>query len=149
MKRFRFSLDKMRSYAEQVLDDEKNTLAALKQVQFQIEDRIGRLEWSFRGISRQMRDDEAQGIPAAKLRGYDLQLTNIRNQQKELTIELEKVKKSADEQTARVVAASKEVSKLDKLEGKQFEQYQKEVAKAEEIFIDEFISSDSIRKAYL
>ena len=45
-----------------------------------------------------------------------------------------------------VLAASQEVSKLDKLEERQLEEYKKDAAKEEELFISELVSSDSIRK---
>ena len=146
MKKFQFTLDKMRSYTEQILDEEKNTLSVLKQVQFQIEFKIARLEKSFADISLELREDERKGIEAALLRGYNLQLTSIRNQLKELRFELKKATREVEKQMEKVVAASKEVSKLDKLEEKQYEEYQKTVAKTEELFIDEFVSSDLIRK---
>ena len=146
MKKFRFTLDKMRGYTQQLLDEEKNILARLKQVQFEIEARIENLENSFADISLELQEDERNGIEASALMGYNLQMTNIRNQLKELRIELKKAIRDVDKQLEKVVAASKEVSKLDKLEEKQLEEYQKTVAKGEEIFIDEFVSSDIIRR---
>ena len=43
--------------------------------------------------------------------------------------------------------ATQEVSKLEKLQEKQLEAYRKGVAKAEELFIEEFVSAKMIRES--
>ena len=146
MKKFKFSLDKMRNYRDQLLDEEKNRLAQLKQIQFGIEQKIHELEFSFYELSQEMKTEQEKGTYISKLRTYDSQLTNVRHQLNQLSLDLSKAQENVDRQMTVVVSASQEVSKLDKLEEKQLEEYQKDVAKAEEALIDEFVSSDSIRK---
>ena len=47
----------------------------------------------------------------------------------------------------KVVAAKQEVSKLDKLEERQREEYRHQVSKAEEDSFDEFVSQNLVRMA--
>ena len=46
-----------------------------------------------------------------------------------------------------VIAANQEVSKLDKLQERQYEEYRHQVNKAEEDRIDEFVSQNLARAA--
>lgn len=146
MKKFRFTLEKMRGYQEQILETQKNRLAQLRYAQRQIEEKIQALKESFHAISQEMHTEQQRGMPAYKLPSYNLQLENIRNQLNELYVHLRKAQAAVEEQMKKVVLAQQEVKKLDKLEEKQLEEYQMMVQKDEATFIEELVSSDSIRK---
>lgn len=146
MKKFRFTLDRMKGYQEQILEEEKNTLGRLNHTRQQIELKIHSLEEDFRRISRELLREEEAGIQGAALRGYHLQLENIRQQLKQLAQELAQAQQAVDDQMDVVLRASQEVSKLDKLEERQLEEYKKGVAKEEELFIEELVSSKSVRE---
>lgn len=146
MKKFTFSLSKMRNYRDQLLDAEKSLLANLKHARDEIERRIISLESDFERLSAEMQEKQAEGIRMHELQKYNFQLDSIRYQVKELRVELEKAQEKVDHQMEQVILASQEVSKLEKLEDRQLEEYNKEAAKAEEKFIDELVSSESIRK---
>lgn len=136
----------MRNYKDRILDEEKNTLAHLKAKQAQIEQKIEENRAQFRRISLELAEEQARGTTAARLRAYDMQLMNIRRQLEQLKEELQRAAVEVDCQMKQVVAASQEVSKLDKLQDKQYEEYQKSAAKAEEIVIEEFVSSAFLRQ---
>lgn len=145
MKKFRFTLEKMRGFREQTLETQKNKLAQLRYAQTQLEEKIQSMKAAFAQISQTMHTEQQQGMPAYKLRSYNLQLDNIRNQLDELYVYLRKAQAAVEQQLQKVVLAQQEVAKLDKLEERQFEEYQENARKAEAAFIEEMVSSGYIR----
>ena len=107
---------------------------------------IAQLEADFAQVSKAMRDAQAEGITALEQRGFSLQLESIRMQTHELTDLLKGVQDQVEQQTQIVVAANQEVSKLDKLKDRQYEDWQASVRKAEEERIEELVSQNYIRK---
>ena len=141
MKKFQFSLDHVRDYRDRLLDEETGKLQRLRAEQTRIE-----LEADFAQVSQAMRDAQAEGITALEQRGFSLQLESIRMQTHELTDLLKGVQDQVEQQTQIVVAANQEVSKLDKLKDRQYEDWQTSVRKAEEERIEELVSQNYIRK---
>ena len=146
MKKFQFSLDHVRDYRDRLLDEETGKLQRLRAEQTRIEQLIAQLEADFAQVSKAMRDAQAEGITALEQRGFSLQLESIRMQTHELTDLLKGVQDQAEQQTQIVVAANQEVSKLDKLKDRQYEDWQTSVRKAEEERIEELVSQNYIRK---
>jgi flagellar FliJ protein len=146
MKKFTFTLNRLLSYRERLLDEEKNRLGQLRLNQMQIEARIAELKAAFARLSRELVEEQAAGIPAFRLRSYNLKLTSLRGQLDQLRRDLARATAAVERQMTVVVEASREVSKLEKLEEKQLEVYMEDVRKAEAIELDEFVSSDTIRK---
>ena len=146
MKKFQFSLDHVRDYRDRLLDEETGKLQRLRAEQTRIEQLIAQLEADFAQVSQAMRDAQAEGITALEQRGFSLQLESIRMQTHELTDLLKVVQDQVEQQTQIVVAANQEVSKLDKLKDRQYEDWQTSVRKAEEERIEELVSQNYIRK---
>lgn len=146
MKKFQFSLDHVRDYRDRLLDEETGKLQRLRAEQIRIEQLIAQLEADFAQVSQAMRDAQAEGITALEQRGFSLQLESIRMQTHELTDLLKGVQDQVEQQTQIVVAANQEVSKLDKLKDRQYEDWQTSVRKAEEERIEELVSQNYIRK---
>lgn len=146
MKKFQFSLDHVRDYRDRLLDEETGKLQRLRAEQTRIEQLIAQLEADFAQVSQAMRDAQAEGITALEQRGFSLQLESIRMQTHELTDLLKGVQDQVEQQTQIVVVASQEVSKLDKLKDRQYEDWQTSVRKAEEERIEELVSQNYIRK---
>lgn len=145
MKKFEFSLRHMRDYRERLLDEEKGTLQRLKGERDQIESDITRLEGDFAALSRKMREKAEEGTTVVELRKYSAQLDNVRLQIRELEKALTKAEQKVEKQMEVVVEANKEVTKLDRLEEKQYEEYRHQANKAEEDRIDEFVSQNLTR----
>lgn len=139
MKKFEFSLSHMRDYKERILDEELGRLQTLKGEQNRLEQRIDDLNREFQVISRQMSLAQEKGTTIMEVRGYSVQLDNLRRQLKDLNSSLRQVVKKVAEQTRVVVAANQEVSKLDKLQDKQYEAYRRQAAKAEELRVEELV----------
>ena len=144
MKKFKFTLGRMLDYKDQLLDGEKNKLALLRKKKQEIDDHIESLLRELDKISVTMRQEQERGITAFQLLSYESQRTNIRRQIEQLKKEQALAKLEVKRQVQVVVQATQEVSKLDKLQDKQLEEYRKMVMKAEELEIEEFVSSRRI-----
>lgn len=145
MKKFEFSLSHMKDYRERLLDEEKGTLQRLKAERDQIENDIARLENDFAELSRKMQEKAEKGTTIVELKKYSAQMDNVRLQIKELEKALVRAEAKVEKQMQVVVEANQEVSKLEKLEEKQLEEYRHLVNKAEEDRIDEFVSQNLVR----
>ena len=132
MKKFEFSLRHMRDYRERLLDEEKGTLQRRKAERDQIENDIARLEGDFAALSRKMQEKAEKGTTVIELRKLSAQMDNVRLQIQDLEKALVKAEQRVEKQMDVVVEANKEVTKLDKLEEKQREEYRHQVSKAEE-----------------
>ena len=145
MKRFEFSLNKLKGYKQQVLDREKNDLAHLRRQQQQYIDEKQSLEEKLRRSNEEFCIKSAQGMSVMQVttfKGYHHSLTQ---QIKELEASIEKMEVKVQKQLGVVIEATKEVSSLDKLEEKQLEEYNFKAAKAEELFISEYVQNSTYK----
>lgn len=147
MKKFSFTLGRLLDYKDQVLETEKNTLRQLHQKKYEIDSSIENLEKLFAETDRKQKEKEAAGIFVGQLRVYEYEKDSIRRQLKQLRAEQRRAELEVERQVKVVVAASQEVTGLDKLKEKQLEEYQHQLAKADEDFISEYISGKLIRQA--
>ena len=129
-----------------ILDEEQGTLLRLKDEQTQIEQAIEKLQTEFQNISAQMQVAQIKGTTVMELQGFSMQLDTIRLQLKELQAALLKAVQKVEKQTKVVIAANQEVSKLDKLQDKQYEAYRHKEEKAEELRIEEIVVQGVLRK---
>lgn len=139
MKKFEFSLSHMRDYKERILDEELGRLQTLKGEQNRLEQHIDDLKREFQVISRRMTLAQEKGTTIMEVRRYSVQLSNLRRQLEDLNDSLRQAVKKVASQTRVVVAANQEVSKLDKLQDKQYEAYRQQAAKAEELRVEELV----------
>ena len=72
---------------------------------------------------------------------YQTGLRSIEREIQRETEKLEALRAKEEEKRAQVVEAKKETSSIEKLREKKLDAYQKEAAKSEEIFIEEFVST--------
>ena len=84
MKKFQFSLSHMREYKDRILDEELGVLQRLKGERDQIQRQIDSLNQDFQDISVQMRKAQEKGSTIMEVRGYNVQLINIRMQLRDL-----------------------------------------------------------------
>lgn len=147
MKKFAFTLSHMRDYRERLLDEEKGVLQRLKAERDELANKIERLRQEFVALSEQRNAEAAAGTTVTELRRLGAQLDNIRLQQRDLRKQLERAEQKVEQQLTVVVNANQELSKLDKLEERQYEEYRYQAAKAEEDRIDEFVAQNLCRAA--
>ena len=141
MKKFKFSLDKLKSFKEQIKKREENTLASLRAEQL---DKLHEKEELLRELERRnaefIRKSEI-GMTAMEMvteKGFiSYILDSIKAKYKEISLLSAKINK----QLIVVTEASREVQTLEKLEEKQFDEYKFKERKADEAFIDEYVGN--------
>lgn len=145
MKNFKFSLERMRSYKNQLLDREKDTLARCRAREREIEAQMRALSGALQEKSHELAERQRQGMDSGELMVYRLYMENGRRSGEQLRQALEEARQASEAQLRVVVAASQEVTSLDKLEDRQREEYRLEEGKEREKILSEFVSSQVIR----
>lgn len=145
MKRFEFSLNKLKGYKEQVLEVEKNSLAQLRSRQQQMMDEQNELREKLRLSNEEFCEKSGKGMTV-------LQITMFKGYHRSLSQQIEELEKSIEQMEVKVrkqlnvvVAATQEVSSLEKLEEKQLEEYKFMAAKEEERFISEYVMNSTYK----
>ena len=141
MKKFNFPLNTVLNYKDQVLDN-------LKSEHAQIVDKVVRQEQKVEELSDRRNDacvrfkaEIGKGIAVNMMKEYETYITFM--QKKILTEQgvLQKLQRKEEQKREEVVEARKEVVSIEKLKEKKLLQYNKEVLRSEELFIEEFVSN--------
>lgn len=141
MKKFKFPLDTVLSYKQQVLDALRGEHAAiLAEVRTQ-EDWVEHLWQQYRAYSEEYRQRTETGLLVTEALMYQTGLRSIELEIQRETEKLDALRAKEEEKRAQVVEAKKDTSSIEKLREKKLDAYQKEAAKSEEIFIEEFVST--------
>lgn len=147
MKKFKFSLDSVLSYKQQVLDALKGEHAAILA---QVREQEGRLEavWrDYREYNEEYRQRKAEGMTVLDATFYQSGLRALEMEIQRETERLEELRRQEEKKRQEVVDAKIDTSSLEKLKEKKLELYNKAVEKSEETLIDEFISATRSRSA--
>lgn len=141
MKKFNFPLNTVLNYKDQVLENLKTEHAQILADIAQQERRIEELMDKSQSAAVRYREDTQCGVTVNIMREYERYITFI---QQRIVAEqgvLLKLKKKEEQKRAEVIEAKKEKASIDKLKEKKLDQYNKEVLKSEELFIEEFVSN--------
>ena len=139
MKKFRFSLETVLDYKQQVLDSlQAEHGAILARVKRQ-EELIERMEADYRALAGEFNQRKAEGISILDAMKYEQYLRSSERELEEAYSHLAKLQKQEEEKRSEVVDAKKETSSIEKLKEKKLEIYNKAVQKSEENMIDEFV----------
>ena len=145
MKKFSFSLEKLYGYKEQVLSKEKNDLAQYRSEKQQLLEEKEKLERLLAESGEEFAEKAAVGMSIVEInviKDYQKSLTeDIRLKEREI----EEAEERISGQLRVVIQASKDVNSLEKLRDKQLDEYKFKVAKSDEQFIEEFVTSSSYR----
>ena len=145
MKKFKFSLDSVLSYKQQVLESLQGEHAAiLAQVREQ-EAVLERAWQDYRDCDGEYRQKKAQGITITDAMVYQNGLRVLERDIQRESDRLEELKKQEEAKRQEVVDAKIDTSSIEKLKEKKLDLYNKEAAKNEEVLIDEFVSSARAR----
>lgn len=141
MKKFNFPLDTVLNYKDQVLENLKTEHAQILASVAQQEKRIEELMEKCQSAAVRYREDTLCGVTVNIMREYERYITFI--QQRIVTEQgiLLKLKKKEEQKRTEVIEAKKEKASIDKLKEKKLDQYNKDVLKSEELFIEEFVSN--------
>ena len=147
MKKFRFSLETVLDYKQQVLDSlQAEHGAILARVKRQ-EELIERLEADYRALAGEFNQRKAEGISILDAMKYEQYLRSSERELEEAYSHLAKLQKQEEEKRSEVVDAKKETSSIEKLKEKKLELYNKAVQKSEENMIDEFVMTKRAMEA--
>ncbi|WP_349669479.1 flagellar export protein FliJ [Lacrimispora sp.] len=141
MKKFNFPLNTVLNYKDQVLENLKTEHAQILADIAQQERRIEELMEKSQSAAIRYREDTQCGVTVNIMREYERYITFI---QQRIVAEqgvLLKLKKKEEQKRAEVIEAKKEKASIDKLKEKKLDQYNKEVLRSEELFIEEFVSN--------
>ena len=145
MKKFHFSLQKLKDFREQELDRQKNILSLLQADLRRIEEAREVLIEKVKEQAEQLERVYKLGSTASDIAMRKRYIVTL---QQEIHVkEQQALDKRAEieAQLSVVVEATKEVKTLEKLEEKQLEEYNHAVSKENEQFIEEFVSGQTVR----
>ncbi len=141
MKKFKFSLDTVLSYKEQVLDALKGEHATILVKVREQEDYLEGLWSKYRAYNAEYSQRKIEGMTILDATIYQSGLRHMEDVIQQETERLEALRKEEEAKRQEVVEAKKDTASLDKLKEKKLDLYNKSVQKAEENLIDEFVSS--------
>ncbi len=148
MKKFVFTLQRLKEYREQVLDTEKGTLAELRADLAQLEAELQQILEELAALNRKLIEMYNEGTTVndiAVVKRY------INSKQQELHMKRHQIlmkNREIENQVQVVLEATMEVSKLERLEEHQLEDYKAAELKENEQFIEEFVSNADWRKSH-
>lgn len=147
MKKFQFSLQKLKDFREQELDRQKNTLNALRGELFRIEEAAAQLRRKVLTESAELERVCSNGAQAYDISMRKRYIVTLQQEIHAKEAQAAEKKIEIEKQLGVVVEATKDVKTLEKLEEKQLEEYKALETKENEQFIEEFVSGAAIRNA--
>ena len=114
--------------------------------------KVNRKQEEIQGLNRRLagyEDDfnkaKEQGVSIGDCRLYNMCIGRMEEIIHEEKGKLKVLKKQEDEKKQEVITAKVDTSKFEKLKEKKQKEYQKAVMKADETFVEEFVSNTSIK----
>lgn len=145
MKKFQFTLGKLLDYKGQVLEKEKNDLAALNLSKAEAYENKLRLESEIKKAQDDFNIKARTGVSPMEMTLFSGYHKSLRLRIEEAEREIAALETAVEKQTGVVTEASKEVKSLEKLEEKQLADYKFKANKADEQFIEEYVNGASVR----
>ncbi len=143
MKKFNFTLQSLKKYNDQMLDSEKSVLgrlrAELAEMQAELDAKNAEYELSIDKLNELVRG----GTTAMRLSLHKKYVSSLQQDIYRIKGRMAQKRDEVEQQLQRVIDATKEVSKLEKLEEKQLEEYRYAAQKEQEQIIEEFVSNGS------
>ncbi len=143
MKKFYFALDTVLSYKEQVLEHLLEEHARIMAEIVACEKGIESLEREEDECIGTFEKKKAAGIGINEMQTFDRFLTSLRRKIEREKERLAKIRIREEKKREEVVEARKEKESITKLKEKKRAEYDREVQKEDERFIDEFVSNKS------
>lgn len=143
MKKFNFTLQSLKKYNDQMLDSEKSVLGRLRaelvEMQAELDAKTAEYELSIDKLNELVRG----GTTAMRLSLHKKYVSSLQQDIYRIKGRMAQKRDEVEQQLQRVIDATKEVSKLEKLEEKQLEEYRYAAQKEQEQIIEEFVSNGS------
>ncbi len=143
MKKFYFALDTVLNYKQQILEHLQEEHARIIAERVACERGIEGLEQQQSQCMADWEEKKARGFTIQEMQTFDRFLTSIRGKIERERERLAEIMAREERKREEVVEARKETASIEKLKEKKRAQYDKEVQKDEERFIEEFVSNKS------
>ena len=147
MKKFRFSLETVLDYKQEVLSalqTEHATVLARVHAQ---EELLEELENYYRELDAEFTERKLEGITILDAMQYEQYLRATERQIEEAVEILKQLPAAAAPKRLEVVEAKKDTSSIEKLREKKLDSYNKAVQKSEELIIEEFVTTTRVMAA--
>lgn len=141
MKKFNFPLDTVLNYKDQALDNLKSEHAQILAKVAEQERKIESLKKQQKAACIRYEEETRQGTTVSAMREYEGYITYMQQRIIAEQSVLRKLKLKEEKKRSEVVEARKEKVSIEKLKEKKLVQYNKEVQRSEELFIEEFVSN--------
>lgn len=147
MKKFQFTLQKLMDYRQQELDRQKNTLSALQADLQRIYAEKEELLKALEQATAELDEIFGQGAQAFEISVRKRYIVSVQQEIHAKDFSAQLKQEEINKQLGVVVEATKDVRTLEKLEEKQLEEYKAAEQKENELFIEEFVSGQTVRQA--
>ena len=141
MKKFKFSLETVLAYKQQVLESLQTEHAAIIARVHAQEGLLETLWRNYEAYSAEYRTRCEEGIAVTDALACQANLRAREREIKEASEHLEQLRHEEEAKRMEVVEAKQETSSIEKLREKKLNTYNAAIAKSEEQFIEEFVSS--------
>ena len=147
MKKFRFSLETVLDYKQEVLSALQTEHAAILARVHAQEDLLEELENYYSELDAEFTERKLEGITILDAMQYEQYLRATERQIEEAVEILERLRAEAEAKRLEVVEAKKDTASSEKLREKKLDSYNKAVQKSEELIIEEFVTTTRVMAA--
>ena len=147
MKKFRFSLETVLDYKQEVLSALQTEHAAILARVHAQEALLEELENYYSELDAEFTERKLEGITILDAMQYEQYLRATERQIEEAVEILKQLQAEAEAKRLEVVEAKKDTSSIEKLREKKLDSYNKAVQKSEELIIEEFVTTTRVMAA--
>ncbi len=145
MKKFKFSLEKVLSYKTQIEDNLKGEYAEIAKRVLEQEKVIKSLEDNVATTQLAIEEEKSSEFNLSKIQMCESYIEMLRNRIKAENKKLAHLKTLEEKKLAELLEAKVERSSIENIKEKRINDYNKQVQKAEETFIEEFVSNRNMK----
>ena len=145
MKKFTFRLEPVLKYKSDILEALKNEYAEAAKNVFEQMEIVNSLKNEEELLVLKFNSKKIEGLTIAEATIYESFIIKQNKQIKLETSKLDHLRKIEDEKREKMIEAKKEMLSIEKLKDIKVEEYKKEVQNQSELFIEEFVSSESLK----
>ena len=142
MKKFNFRLERVLKYKDQILDGLKNEHAKILMDIRNKEEEIARLERQYLEVCKDYNEEKFKGnLHIERILQIEFYLESLDRQIKRENAVLDDLKLAEAKKREEVVRAKQDVQSLEKLKENKIKEYNRELAAAGALVVEEFISN--------
>ena len=145
MKQFVFTLEKVLRFKQETLDMLKNELEQLRYRQREIERSIENVNSEFNRYNRALTEKMQGGMPPRSIAVYKRYFGELNRQGRLLQEQREKAVLAVAAKQQEIVQMNSDISGLERIRGKQLQEYLAKDRKEQEQFIEEFVGRSGAR----